>query len=128
MKISELATKAGVGIETVRFYERKGLVKRPHRPRSGFRDYDDETKQRIRFIRGAQELGFSLDEIEDLLALRLDSRRSCSEVRAHAETKIADIDRKLATLRKMRSVLVDLTLHCPGEGPTSDCPILSAFD
>ena len=128
MKISELATKAGVGVETVRFYERKGLVKRPHRPRSGFRDYDDEAQQRIRFIRGAQELGFSLGEIEDLLALRHDPRRNCSEVRAHAEAKISDIDKKLATLRKMRGVLVDLASHCPGEGPTSDCPILAALD
>src|SRR2546425_7922641 len=128
MKISELAAKAGVGVETVRFYERKGLVKRPQRARSGFRDYGDEAEQRIRFIRGAQQLGFSLDEIEELLALRLDPRRSCSEVRAHAETKISDIDRKLATLKKMRGVLVDLTLRCPGEGPTSECPILAAIN
>src|SRR6266852_6021638 len=124
MKISELASKAGVGVETVRSYERKGLVRRPQKPRSGFRDYDGEAEKRIRFIRGAQELGFSLGEIEELLALRLDPRRSCSEVRSSAESKISEIDRKLSTLRKMRTVLVDLTLRCPGDGPTSECPIL----
>lgn len=128
MTIGELADAAGVGVETIRFYERKKLISQPMRPRSGFRRYDDDTVPRIRFIREAQELGFTLAEIRQLLELRLDPRRSCADVKAEAEAKITDIDEKMKSLRVMRSALVEITRSCSGEGPTSECPILDAIE
>jgi MerR family mercuric resistance operon transcriptional regulator len=128
MKISDVAKTSGVGVETVRFYERKGLVPRPRRPVSGYRNYDSETARRIRFIRQAQELGFSLAEVRQLLALRTDPEVSCGEVRATAEKKIAEIDRKISSLRMMRSALDEMTRICPGTGPLDDCPILAAIE
>lgn len=128
MTIGELAEAAGVGVETVRFYERKKLIAQPQRPASGYRRYDEDTTRRIRFVRQAQELGFTLAEISQLLELRLDPRRSCADVKREAETKIVDIDGKLAALRTMREALVDITRSCSGEGPTSECPILDAIE
>jgi MerR family copper efflux transcriptional regulator len=128
MTIGELAETAGVGVETIRFYERKRMIVQPKRPAAGYRRYDEETARRIRFIRQAQELGFTLAEIKQLLELRLDPRRSCADVKTEAETKIADIDEKIASLRVMRKALVEITHSCSGEGPTSECPILDAID
>lgn len=128
ISIGELAEQAGVGVETVRFYERKGLIKQPPRPRSGFRRYDEAVADRIRFIRQAQELGFTLSDIKQLLTLRVDPRTSCADVRQKAEAKIAEIDEKLAVLRRMRGALVDITNTCSGEGPTSACPILDYME
>jgi len=128
MTIGELAEASGVGVETVRFYERKKLIARPKRPEAGFRRYDDDTARRIGFIRQAQELGFTLAEIKQLLELRLDPRRSCADVKSEAETKITDIDERIAALRVMREALVEITRSCSGEGPTSECPILHAID
>ncbi len=128
MTIGELAEAAGVGVETIRFYERKKLIAQPKRPRSGYRRYDEDTARRIRFVRQAQELGFTLAEISQLLELRLDPRRSCADVKHEAETKIVDIDGKLAALRTMRQALVEITRSCTGEGPTSECPILDAIE
>jgi MerR family mercuric resistance operon transcriptional regulator len=128
MTIGELATRTGVGVETIRFYERKRLIAQPERPASGYRRYDDEAARRIRFIRQAQELGFTLAEIRQLLELRLDPRRSCADVKTEAERKIEDIDGKIASLRVMRNALVTITRSCSGEGPTSECPILDAIE
>lgn len=128
MTIGELANVAGVGVETIRFYERKKLITQPKRPLAGFRRYDEEAARRIRFIRQAQELGFTLAEIRQLLELRLDPRRSCADVKHEAETKIVDIDQKIAALRVMRKALVEVTESCSGEGPTSECPILDAIE
>lgn len=128
MTIGELAERAGVGVETIRFYERKKLIAQPSRPAAGFRRYDQETERRIRFIRQAQDLGFTLAGIKQLLELRLDPRRSCAEVKVEAETKIAEIDGKLASLRGMRKALVEITVSCSGQGPTSECPILDAIE
>lgn len=128
MSIGELAEAAGVGVETIRFYERKKLIAQPKRPRSGFRKYDEDAARRIRFIRQAQELGFTLAEIQQLLELRLDPRRSCADVKSEAQTKIADIDQKISSLEVMRSALVHITRSCSGEGPTSECPILDAIE
>lgn len=128
MTIGQLARATGVGVETVRFYERKRLIPRPKRPASGFRKYDEDTARRIRFIRQAQELGFSLAEIRQLLELRLDPRRSCADVKSEAEAKIEDIDEKIQSLRTVRAALVEITRSCSGEGPTSACPILDAID
>ena len=124
MTIGRLAERSGVNVETIRFYERKGLIAQPTRPVSGYRKYDELTAGRIRFIQRAQELGFTLSEIRQLLSLRVDPRTSCADVRAKAKDKVADIDGKLATLRRMRRALVQITNTCSGAGPTSDCPIL----
>ena len=128
MTIGEVAKAAGVGVETVRFYERKRLLATPKRPHSGFRQYDGEAAQRIRFIRHAQDLGFSLAEVKQLLELRLDPRRSCADVKGEAEAKIEEINEKLTSLRRMRQALIKITHSCSGEGPTSACPILDAID
>lgn len=128
MTISEVAEASGVGVETVRFYERKRLIEQPQRPPAGYRRYEEATARRIRFIRQAQELGFTLSEIRQLLELRLDPRRSCADVKSEAETKITDIDAKIASLEVMRKALVEITRSCSGEGPTSACPILDAIE
>ena len=128
MTIGQVAKAAGVGVETIRFYERKKLIPQPKRSTTGYRAYDQQIAQRVRFIRRAQELGFSLAEVQQLLELRLDPRRSCSEVKAEAETKIESIDSKIAELRRMRKALRALAGSCSGEGPTSACPILDSID
>lgn len=128
MTIGQLADDAGVNVETVRFYERKGLIAQPSRPADGYRTYDQETSRRIRFIREAQELGFSLVEIGQLLSLRVDPTRTCLAVKEAAEAKIRSIDEKLAALKTMRKALQEITSTCSGQGPTTECPILDALD
>lgn len=128
LTIGELAKKAGVGVETIRFYERKGLIKRPPRPLSGFRRYEDATSRRIDFIRHAQTLGFSLREIRDLLNLRVNPKTTCADVRQRTVGKLEEVERKLDSLARMRDALLAITQSCAGDGPTSDCPILDALD
>jgi len=128
MTIGAVAKAAGVGVETVRFYERKKLIGQPARPLGGIRRYDRQSVQRIRFIKQAQELGFTLAEVMQLLELRLDPTRNCAEVKAEAEAKICDIDSKVESLRTMRAALVEITRSCVGDGPTSECPILDAIE
>lgn len=128
MTIGAVAKAAGVGVETVRFYERKKLIGQPARPLGGVRRYDQQSVLRIRFIKQAQELGFTLAEVMQLLELRLDPTRSCAEVKSEAEAKIGDIDSKIDSLRTMRAALVEITLACVGDGPTSECPILDAIE
>ena len=128
LTIGQLAKHAGVGVPTVRFYERKGLIPAPVRRASGYRQYDREAERRIRFIRQAQELGFSLQEVSELLALRMDRAGTCADVRDKASQKIASIDSKLESLRRMRRTLVRLVDSCPGDAPLNDCPILEALE
>lgn len=128
MTIGQLADDAGVNVETVRFYERKGLIAQPSRPAAGYRTYDQQTSRRIRFIREAQELGFSLVEIRQLLSLRVDPATSCMAVKDAAEAKIRSIDEKVTALKTMRKALLEITSACSGQGPTSECPILDALD
>ncbi len=124
----QLAKRAKVNIETVRYYERRGLIPKPHRRESGYRQYSDETVKRIQFIKHAKDLGFSLKEINELLSLKLDPKTSCSEVRNRAEAKISDIEDKIITLQKMKKALVKLTRACSGTGPVNECPILEALE
>src|SRR6266581_4304729 len=100
-KTSEVAKQGGVNLETIRYYERRGLLPKPPRTPAGYRTFDAAALRRLRFIKQAQALGFSLKEIKELLALRLDPRASCADVRRRAEAKIADIDEKLRALRAM---------------------------
>ncbi len=129
MRIGTAAKSAGVSVETVRFYERQGLIGQPSRPiDGGFRSYPSETVDRIRFIRQAQDLGFSLKEIDELLSLRANPTTDCADVRARAQTKLEDVREKIARLGAIRSALQDLIGACPGRGPAARyCSILEAL-
>lgn len=126
--IGQVAREAGVGVETVRFYERQGLIEEPSRRASGYRQFDEGVVDRLRFIREAKELGFTLNEIKELLSLKVDPSSSCADVKGRAEAKIADIEEKIRTLQRMKRALVKLTKACKGDGPTSECPILESLD
>jgi len=128
LTIGRVAQRAGVGIETVRFYEREGLIDKPPRGPSGYRHFPESVVPRLLFIKRAKELGFTLNEIKELLSLRLDPVTTCADVRQRAETKIADIEDKMNSLRRIRQALVKLTESCSGRGPTDECPILAALD
>lgn len=127
ISISQLARAAGVGVETVRFYERKGLLDAPARKDSGYRQYDDDAVERLKFIRRAQQVGFTLKEIQDLLALRDDPDARRADVRERAGEKVADIDAKVRDLLAMRASLTALLESCEGDGPASGCPIITAL-
>lgn len=128
LTIGQVARQAGVGVETVRFYERQGLLEEPDRKASGYRQYDDAVVARLRFIRRAKELGFSLKEIAGLLALRHDPGASRADVRRRARAKIDDVEARIRDLQRIRDVLVRLAATCHGDGPASSCPILEALD
>lgn len=123
----QLAKETRVGVETIRYYERRGLIPKVPRRESGYRQYPQDMVLRIRFIKRAQELGFSLKEISELLSLRVDPNTTCADVRKRAEVKVADVDEKIQILQRMRRVLVKLIRRCQGRGPTSECPILEAL-
>jgi MerR family mercuric resistance operon transcriptional regulator len=128
LTIGQVARQAGIGIETVRFYERQGLLAAPARKESGYRQYEEDVIARLRFIKRAKELGFSLKEIKEMLALRVDPETTCAEVRNRAQVKIADVEEKIRTLQGIKKALVQLTAVCRGRGPISECPILDALD
>lgn len=127
LQIGEVARRAGVGVDTVRFYEREGLIQEPPRRPSGYRQYPSDTIPLIRFIKRAQDLGFTLREVEELISLRGGNGKRKKEVRALADAKLKDIDQKLARLQAMRSALWGLLESCAcGRAPS--CPILEALN
>ncbi len=128
MTRGEVARRTHIGSETVRYYEQRGLLPKPPRSAGGFRRYDEAYVRRIRFIKQAKELGFTLMEIKELLTLRLDPETDCGDVKHHAEMKLADVTKKIEGLKQIRAALMELTLNCEGRGPVSDCPILDALD
>lgn len=130
MTIGGAARKAGVGVETIRFYERKGLIEQPARPANGgYRTYPQETIRKLCFIKQAQEIGFSLKEIRDLLELRSDPAAHCEDVRMKAVAKLNDIEDKLEKLRSIRLALVNLVNSCPRESADlTECTILQSLD
>lgn len=128
LTIGQLAKKTGVGIDTIRYYERQGLIPEPLRRESGYRQYSCEMIKRIQFIRHAKDLGFSLKEINELLSLRLDPKTKCSVVKNRAEAKISDIEERILNLQRMKKALVKLMKACSGRGPVSKCPILEALE
>lgn len=127
MKIGELARRCGVNIQTVRYYERRGLLTDPRGGVGGYREYDDADEDRLRFVKEAQALGFTLKEIQDLLAIR-SGQGTAREVRARAQEKVADIRQKIEALRALERTLVDLVASCSGAGPSSACPIINRFE
>ena len=129
LRIGQLAKRAGVGVETIRFYEREGLIAEPERrPSSRYRQYSPQVVRRIRFIRQAKDLGFTLREIQELLELRVDPSSTCAHVRTRARSKIEDIEARIASLVRMKAALERLANKCRGRGPTTDCPILEELD
>ncbi len=125
----ELAKRAGVGVETIRFYEREGLIQKPPRRRSGYRQYPEETIRRVQFIRRAKDLGFTLQEVAELLSLRVAQRAStCARVRERAAAKIADVEGKISDLERIRGALGQLVRACTGRGRAGACSILEALD
>lgn len=127
MTRGEVADRADVNRETVRYYEQRGLIPKPRRSDGDYRTYDESYVERIRFIKRAQELGFSLSEIQDLLALQLDPDGACGDVRSKATAKLEDVRDKIRDLQRIESVLGQLSVACSGEGTTGDCPILAAL-
>jgi Hg(II)-responsive transcriptional regulator len=128
MTIGEVAAQAQVNVQTLRYYERSGILREPARSASGYRRYPAEAVQVVRFIKRAQALGFTLDEVQELLRLRENRSKSCAQVRAQAEAKIADIDEKLAALRAIKRALTVLLASCQETPSKPDCPILEALD
>ena len=128
LTIGLAARAAGVGVETIRFYERRGLIARPPKPSgAGIRRYAPETVQRVRFIRQAQQLGFTLRQIEELLSLEANPEADCSDVRLRALAKIEEVDARIGQLAEIRSALVRLMAACPGSGALGACSILEAL-
>jgi Hg(II)-responsive transcriptional regulator len=128
LSIGQVARRAGVGVETVRFYEREGLLEEPPRRTSGYRQYSEEVVTRLHFIKRAQKLGFSLKEISELLLLRVDAQTSCDEVKERTEAKLAEVERKLVELQHMRQALLQVASLCTGQGPAGRCPMLDALN
>lgn len=127
--VGKLALNAAVNVETVRFYEKKGLMPKPVRKDSGYRVYSEQDVARLLFIRRAKELGFSLKEIRELLALRVDSKTACRAVRKIAGTKILDIEKRIGDLQRIKKRLEQLKKLCEtGPGLKSPCPILDALE
>lgn len=127
LSIGQLARAAGVGVETVRFYEREGLVPDPPRRASGYRMYPPDAVKRLRFIRRAKELGFSLAEISDLLRLAAQPEADRGNVKRIARDKLDQIERHIRDLESVRAVLAHLTEQCSGHGPIHDCPIIESL-
>ena len=128
LTIGTLAKAAQVNLQTVRYYEREGLLPEPPRKPSGYRIFSSDAVRRVRFIKRAQELGFSLKQIKELLSIRVDPASDCSHVQKLARAKVVDIEEKIRTLQGMKKVLGKLATACPGSGPLSECPILESFE
>jgi len=128
LTIGAAARQAQVGVETLRYYERRGLLAKPRRSRVNYRLYSPDTVRRVRFIRRAQELGFTLNEIAELLSLRAEPGADCTCVRDRAREKVKDIREKMRVLEAMGAALETLVAQCSGRGPVTECPILDSLD
>jgi Hg(II)-responsive transcriptional regulator len=126
--LGQLAKRARVNRETVRYYERRRLLQRPSRSIAGYRLFPDDAVKRLRFIRHAKVLGFSLEEIKELLALRVHSIAACDRVRERTQIKIADTERKIAALLQMKHALSELVTACSRRRKTDECPILDSLE
>jgi len=125
--IGTLAKRAGVGVQTVRYYERLGILPKAARSKAGYRRYNDEAVARLRFVRYAAQLGFTLNETKELLALRAHKGAPCGAVRARAEQKLAIIEAKLNELRELRKAVAQLVRKCSGDTAVEHCSILAAL-
>ncbi|HUF64568.1 MAG TPA: MerR family transcriptional regulator [Gemmatimonadaceae bacterium] len=128
LTIGSLAEAAGVKVATVRYYERRGIIAAPRRTASGYRQYDDSVVDRIRFVRRAQHLGFALEEIEELVSLRVDNRASCGRVEAATRSKLDSVESKISELERLRATLKRLVRSCEERTKTVPCPVLEMLD
>lgn len=128
MTIGNVSKQSGIGVETVRFYEKSGLINEPPRTESGYRQYPPSTVIRIQFIKRAKELGFTLKEIKELLNLRLDPMTTCDDVRQVAEEKQENVQAKIQSLQGIEKALGELIGACAVGGPDGECPILEALE
>ena len=128
LTIGKVAKEVGVNIQTVRYYERRHLLAPPVRKPSGYRIYGEEDVRRLRFIKNAQALGFTLREIGDLLNLRVSSIARCGTVQVKAQAKLRQVEAKVHDLRALSRALRNLILACQAEQPTDRCPILKSLD
>ena len=128
LTIGQLARACDTSVDTVRYYERERLLPRPQRAPSRYRLYEPPAVARLRFIRQAKGLGFSLEEVRELLALRIDRTKTCADVRLRARAKIIEIEARIDDLARMKAALDRLAATCSGSGPTSECPILDALE
>jgi MerR family copper efflux transcriptional regulator len=125
--IGEIARQAEVGVDTVRYYERNRLLPEPARRLSGYREYKADDVRRLRFIRRARDLGFSLADIRELLMLSEDRERGVRGLKARAEARLDEVDRRIRELQRVRRGLKRLVDACPGHGALDRCPILVAL-
>ena len=128
LSIGQVAKQAEVSVETIRFYERKGLLEEPPRKASGYRQYSNDSIRQLAFIRQAKQLGFSLMQIAELLSLQIDPTKDCGDIRGLTKDKLHEIEGKIKSLRKIKQALQSLINQCPSEGPSEECPILDALD
>ena len=124
LTIGNLASNAGVNVETIRYYERRGLIDQPVKPKTGYRRYDEAILDRILFIKKAQGLGFQLDEIKNLISL---ANGHCSEIQSLAESKLGDVQAKVKDLQRLETVLTDLVRQCNASVNKADCPIIDSL-
>ena len=127
LTIGAVAKRAGVPIDTIRYYEREGLLPVPLRRASGYRSYGEGTIAQLRFIRRAKDLGFTLEEIRELLALSADRQRGVKAVKQRAQQRLAAIEQRFVELQRVRDGLAQLVESCPGHGKPEECPILCAL-
>lgn len=125
MTIGTLAREAGVNVETIRFYQRKGLMPEPDRPQGSIRRYGADDLGRVRFIKSAQRLGFSLDEVADLLGL--DDGTQCQQAREQALKKLTDVRSRIADLNRIEAALADLVTRCSAQRGRVRCPLIDAL-
>ena len=128
LRTGELAKQAGVNVESLRFYEREGLLPEPPRRPSGYRRYPADAVARVRFIKRAQELGFSLAEIRELLFIGTDPEGTCGEVKQHVDAKSYAVQKKIADLQRIEQALHELAERCPENTTSDQCPILQSLE
>lgn len=128
LTIGDVARRGGVTVESIRYYEKEGLIALPDRDVNGYRLYSSDAVSHIRFIKRAQEVGFTLKDIRELLSLRTNSDASCCDVRERAMGKVREMEEKIAVLTRMKSVLAGWVEECRSDAPLSQCPILDALD
>jgi Hg(II)-responsive transcriptional regulator len=128
LTIGQIASAAHVNIQTIRYYERRGLFPTPRRTPAGYRQYAEDAVARLRFIKHAQELGFSLQEVQELLALRVRHGAACDVVERKTRQKIAVVQQRIRDLQRMRRTLERLAAACAARRPTDDCPILEVLE
>ncbi len=128
LTISQVATAADVNVQTIRYYERRGLFPTPRRTPAGYRQYTEDAVARLRFIKHAQDLGFSLQEIQELLGLRVRRGAACDTVERKTRQKIEVVQQRIRDLQRMKRTLEQLAAACTARRPTDDCPILHVLE